>query len=74
MHIALAILEQGTDDEIIAQQVRTSGFVTLLGMSSTRDDWDVDTILNDITDEDRESPEVIAAVGAVFCAGTRSSF
>ena len=37
-------------------------------------EWDVDHVINAISDEDRESPEVIAAIGSVFCAGTRSPF
>ena len=37
-------------------------------------DWDVDAAVNEINDVDRESPEVIAAIGAVYCSGTRSPF
>jgi hypothetical protein len=37
-------------------------------------DWDVDVVLDALQDEDRQSPDVIAAIGSVYCSGTRSPF
>jgi len=72
--LALHILHEGTSQGLISQQVRSSGVSSLLGLCSANEDWDVDMVINAISDEDRESPEVLAALGAVFCSGTRSPF
>eukprot|EP00308_Calcidiscus_leptoporus_P013461 CAMPEP_0119383284 /NCGR_PEP_ID=MMETSP1334-20130426/78289_1 /TAXON_ID=127549 /ORGANISM="Calcidiscus leptoporus, Strain RCC1130" /LENGTH=211 /DNA_ID=CAMNT_0007404045 /DNA_START=75 /DNA_END=710 /DNA_ORIENTATION=- len=72
--LALTVLNEGSSAGIVSQGVRSSGLASLLGLCGQRDDWDVDLVIDEISDEDRESPEVLAALGAVFCAGTRSLY
>jgi len=71
--VALEILSDGTYEGLISQDVRNSAIASLLGLCGTLD-WDVDEVINHITDLDRESPEVLAALGSFFCEGTRSPY
>ncbi len=70
---ALQILRDGSHLGMLSQQSRASAVCTLFGLCG-REDWDVDVVIDELTDEDREMPEVMAALGSVFCSGTRSPF
>jgi len=42
---------------------------------SEDDTWDAEVVINQhVNDTDRGDPGVIAAIGAVYCSGTRSPF
>jgi hypothetical protein len=58
---------------LLIRQVRASGLCTLLSMCVTHG-WDVAHVEYALTDEDRADEGVIAAIGAVYCQGTRSPF
>ena len=73
LRLSLNILDEGTRSQLLMLGVRSSGLASLLN-GAEANGWDVDAIIETIDDEDRESPEVLAALGAVFCAGTRSLY
>eukprot|EP00967_Tisochrysis_lutea_P028714 scaffold33488_cov32-Tisochrysis_lutea.AAC.3 len=78
-HTATALLEQGEAEGLFSLGARQSGICSLLNMCTGKmernETWDADVVINHhIHDADREDPSVIAAIGAVYCAGTRSPF
>mmetsp|Transcript_43150 Transcript_43150/g.136181 ORF Transcript_43150/g.136181 Transcript_43150/m.136181 type:complete len:293 (-) Transcript_43150:167-1045(-) len=76
-HTAVDIIE--AEECTFQLGARQSGLCSLLqlctGPMGEDEAWDADVVVNyHINDEDREHPNVIAAIGAVYCAGTRSPF
>jgi len=75
---AQRILYEGTVQGVLTIDTRCSGFVTLLAWCQAEEDELADLaleIIDHITDEDRaHSPAVMAAIGSVFCSGTRSPY
>ena len=67
------MLRDASASGMMHQPVRNQALGSLLNLAIELD-WDVDAAVNEINDVDRESPEVIAAIGAVYCSGTRSPF
>lgn len=74
--VALSMLREGTHTGVLPQAVRCSALVTVLNYLSEQEGMEeiTETIINEIVDEDRERTDVLAAIGAVYCAGTRSPF
>jgi len=73
LHDAIGMLRDASASGMMHQPVRNQALGSLLNLAIELD-WDVDAAVNEINDVDRESPEVIAAIGAVYCSGTRSPF
>ena len=75
MPSGLALLHEGEGLGLISQQVRCAAIVHLLtGWKNANEDYIIDVVVENVTDADRESSAVMAAIGAVFCSGTRSPY
>jgi len=75
MSSGLALILQGVDLGIISQTTRSAAMVHLLtGWKNANEDYVINVVIEHVTDADRESTAVMAAIGAVFCSGTRSPY
>jgi len=75
MPSGLALLQEGCKLGLISQSVRAHALQHLLtGWKNGNEDYIVDVVVENVTDADRESTAVMAAIGAVFCSGTRSPY
>ena len=75
MPAGLALLQEGCKLGLISQSVRAHALQHLLtGWKNGNEDYIVDVVVENVTDADRESTAVMAAIGAVFCSGTRSPY
>lgn len=74
IHLARTILRDGSAQGLIAQPVRRAALVSLLNWVLNKDLDCADELVNEVTDEDREDAGVMAAIGAVYCSGTRSPY
>lgn len=76
--VAQRILHEGSVHGVLTIDTRCSGFVTLLTWCQADEEELGDValeIIDQISDEDRaHSPAVMAAIGSVFCSGTRSPY
>ena len=76
--IAQRIIHEGTYAGVLDIDTRCSAFVSLLTWCQAEEEELGDLameIIDQITDEDRaHSPAVMAAIGSVFCSGTRSPY
>ena len=71
----LALLYEGGELGLISQAVRGGAMVHLLtGWKGADEDYIMDVVVEHVTDADRENTQVIAAIGSVFCSGTRSPY
>ena len=71
---ARAMLRHGSAIGIISQDVRGSALISLLNWV-LNDELDcADELVGEVTDVDRLNAGVMAAVGAVYCSGTRSPY
>ena len=72
------LIHDGTYHGVLNIDTRCSAFVSLLNWCQAEEDELGDValeIIDQITDEDRaHSPAVMAAIGSVFCSGTRSPY
>ena len=72
------LIYDGTSRGVLTIDTRCSAFVTLLTWCQAEEDELGDValeIIDQITDEDRaHSAAVMAAIGSVFCSGTRSPY
>ncbi|KAL1503350.1 hypothetical protein AB1Y20_011402 [Prymnesium parvum] len=71
---AREILREGTRLGSIAQPVRCSGLVSLLNWAFQKELDCLDDIVDEVTDEDRTDMNVMGAIGAAYCSGTRSLY
>ena len=55
-------------------QVRCAGLVSLLNWVLNKELDCADDLVDEVTDEDRTDTGVMAAIGAVYCSGTRSPY
>ena len=75
MPAGLGLLQEGCELGLISQSVRAHALQHLLvGWRDGNEDYIVDVVVENVTDADRESTAVMAAIGAVFCSGTRSPY
>lgn len=72
--VARSILREGTRLGCISQPVRCSGLVSLLNWVANKELDCADDVVDEVTDEDRLDAGVMAAIGAVYCSGTRSPY
>ena len=73
-----SIIHDGTYAGVMSIDTRCSAFVSMLAWCQEEEDELGDLaleIIDQISDEDRaHSPAVMAAIGSVFCSGTRSPY
>jgi len=75
MDAGLEMLLQGVEVGLVSQTTRSAAMVHLLtGWKDANEEYVVNVVIEHVTDEDREDATVMAAIGAVFCAGTRSPY
>ena len=76
--VAAYMIHDGTYQGVLNIDTRCSAFVTLLTWCQAEEEELADValeIIDQITDDDRaHSPAVMAAIGSVFCSGTRSPY
>lgn len=76
--VASHIIYDGTYQSVLTIDTRCSAFVSLLTWCQAEEEELGDValeIIDQINDEDRaHSPAVMAAIGSVFCSGTRSPY
>ena len=76
--VASRIIYEGTSYDVMTIDTRCSGFVSLLAWCQEEEEELGDLaleIIDQINDDDRaHSPAVMAAIGSVFCSGTRSPY
>jgi len=74
MDLARSILREGTGLGLINQDVRCASLVSLLSWCLKEDLECADDLVDEANDLDRTDPGVMAAIGAVYCSGTRSPY
>lgn len=75
MGTGLHLLLEGWELGLVSQTVRSAAMVHLLtGWKNANEDYIINVVVEHVTDADRESTAVMAAIGSVFCAGTRSPY
>lgn len=74
MSLARAILREGTGLGLISQDVRGSSMVQLLNWCLNSELECADALVDEANDLDRTDPGVMAAIGALYCSGTRSPY
>jgi len=74
INLARSILREGSRNGSITQPVRCAGLVSLLNWVLNKELDCADDLVDEVTDEDRTDTGVMAAIGAVYCSGTRSPY
>mmetsp|Transcript_2198 Transcript_2198/g.4936 ORF Transcript_2198/g.4936 Transcript_2198/m.4936 type:complete len:91 (-) Transcript_2198:286-558(-) len=72
--VARGILREGTRLGVVAPPVRCAALVSLLNWVLNKELDCADDLVDEVTDEDRTDTGVMAAIGAVYCSGTRSPY
>ena len=72
--LARDMLREGTRSGSISQPVRCAGLVSILNWVMNQELDCADDVVDEVTDEDRTDTGVMAAIGAVYCSGTRSPY